>query len=51
MHMLITSTGWMGGFGVINSLIRPHDHIIMDHVSHNCLQEGAISATRNINKF
>jgi glycine C-acetyltransferase len=41
----------MAGFGVINALIRPHDHVIMDYVSHNCLQEGAISATKNIKKF
>jgi len=51
LHMLIFSTGWMGGFGVINALIRPHDHVIMDHISHNCLQEGAISATKNVIKF
>jgi glycine C-acetyltransferase len=41
----------MAGFGVIKALIRPHDHVIMDHVSHNCLQEGAISATKNLKKF
>jgi glycine C-acetyltransferase len=41
----------MAGFGVIKALIRPHDHVIMDHVSHNCLQEGAISATANLKKF
>ena len=51
MHMLIFATGWMGGFGVIRALVRPWDHVIMDHVSHNCLQEGAIAATRNIKKF
>lgn len=50
-NILIFSTGWMAGFGVINALIRPHDHVIMDYVSHNCLQEGAISATKNIKKF
>lgn len=41
----------MAGFGVIKALIRPSDHVIMDYVSHNCLQEGAISATKNIKKF
>ena len=51
MNMLIFATGWMGGYGVIKALVRPWDHVIMDHVSHNCLQEGAISATRNIKKF
>ena len=51
MEVLIFSTGWMGGFGAINAIIRPSDHVIMDYVSHNCLQEGAISATRKIKKF
>jgi len=51
MNVLIFSTGWMAGFGVINALVRPCDHVIMDYVSHNCLQEGAISATRKIKKF
>lgn len=41
----------MAGFGVIQALIRPCDYVIMDHVSHNCLQEGAFSATKNIKKF
>ena len=41
----------MAGFGVIKALIRPWDHVIMDYVSHNCLQEGAIAATKNIKKF
>jgi glycine C-acetyltransferase len=51
MDVIIFSTGWMGGYGVINSLVRPYDHVVMDYVSHNCLQEGAISATRNIKRF
>ena len=51
MNVLIYPTGWMGGFGIINAIIRPHDHVIMDYVSHNCLQEGVISATRNIHRF
>lgn len=51
MNVLIYPTGWMGGFGIINALVRPHDHVIMDYVSHNCLQEGVISATKNIRRF
>ena len=49
--MLIFPTGWMGGFGLINALVRPTDHVIMDHVSHNCLQEGAFSATKKVKRF
>jgi glycine C-acetyltransferase len=41
----------MAGFGVIKGLIREHDFIIMDQLSHNCLQEGSNAATKNIKKF
>jgi glycine C-acetyltransferase len=51
MNVLIFPTGWMGGFGIINALIRPTDHIVMDYICHNCLQEGAISATKNLKRF
>jgi glycine C-acetyltransferase len=50
-NILIYSTGWMAGFGVIQGLVRPSDHVIMDNLSHNCLQEGAMAATKNIKKF
>lgn len=49
--VLIYSAGWLAGFGVIKGLIREHDHIIMDRLSHNCLQEGSMAATKNIHKF
>jgi glycine C-acetyltransferase len=51
MNVLIYPTGWMGGFGIINALVRPEDNVIMDYVSHNCLQEGVISATKKIRRF
>lgn len=41
-------TGWAAGYGVIRGLVRPDDHIIMDELSHPCLQEGANAATRNV---
>ncbi len=41
----------MAGFGVIKGLIRKWDHIIMDKLAHNCLQEGSNAATPNVNKF
>src|SRR3954471_13862977 len=44
-------TGWAAGFGVIKGLVRPNDHIVMDALSHACLQEGAQAATRNIPLF
>ena len=44
-------TGWAAGFGVIKGLVRPSDHVVMDALSHACLQEGAQAATRNIHLF
>jgi glycine C-acetyltransferase len=50
-HVSLFPTGWAAGFGVIKALIRPNDHIVMDALSHACLQEGAQAATRNIHYF
>lgn len=48
---MIYSAGWMGGFGVISGLLKPQDHIIMDQLSHNCLQEGSNASKAKIQKF
>jgi len=50
-HVLLFPTGWSAGFGVIKALIREYDHIVMDALSHACLQEGAAAATKNIIRF
>jgi glycine C-acetyltransferase len=44
-------TGWAAGFGVIKGLVRSADHVVMDMLSHSCLQEGAHAATSNIHLF
>ncbi|MCA9050251.1 MAG: aminotransferase class I/II-fold pyridoxal phosphate-dependent enzyme, partial [Planctomycetaceae bacterium] len=41
-------TGWAAGFGTITALVRPDDHIVMDELSHACLQQGAAAATKNV---
>lgn len=50
-HVALFPTGWAAGFGVIKGLVRHSDHIVMDALSHACLQEGAQAATRNIHLF
>lgn len=50
-HVALFPTGWAAGYGAIKGLVRPNDHIVMDALSHACLQEGAQSATRNIHLF
>ena len=47
-HTVLYPTGWAAGYGVIKGLVRPADHIVMDGLSHACLQEGAYSATANV---
>ena len=48
-HTVLYPTGWAAGYGVIKALVRPSDHIVMDGLAHACLQEGAYSATPNVN--
>lgn len=48
---ILYPTGWAAGYGVIRGLVRSSDHIVMDMLSHTCLQEGANAATRNIYQF
>jgi 7-keto-8-aminopelargonate synthetase-like enzyme len=47
-EVVLYPTGWGAGYGVLRGLIRSSDHIILDSLSHTCLQEGANAATRNI---
>ena len=43
-------TGWAACFGVIVALVRPDDHIIIDCLAHNSLQQGAAAATKNVHR-
>ncbi len=47
-HTVLYPTGWAAGYGAIKGLVRPADHVVMDGLSHACLQEGAYSATSNV---
>jgi 7-keto-8-aminopelargonate synthetase-like enzyme len=47
-NTILYPTGWAAGYGVIRGLLRPDDHVVIDGLAHNCLQDGAIAATRNI---
>ena len=43
-------TGWAAGYGAIRCLVREDDHIVLDILSHACLQEAAANATRHIHR-
>jgi len=49
-HVALFSTGWGAGFGVIAALVRPEDHVVLDALSHACLQQGAAAATTNVSR-
>lgn len=44
-------TGWGAGYGIVKTLVRPDDHVVIDCLSHACLQEGARNATQNVHAF
>ena len=50
-HTLLYPTGWAAGYGAIRGLIRADDHIVIDALAHNCLQDGALAATRNVHLY
>jgi len=49
-HVLLFPTGWAAGYGVIKGLVRANDHVVLDELAHNCLQEGAMASTRNVRR-
>lgn len=50
-HVLLCPTGWAAGYGAVRGLLRDADHVVIDQLAHNCLQEGASAATKNIHFF
>jgi glycine C-acetyltransferase/8-amino-7-oxononanoate synthase len=50
-HVTLYPTGWAAGYGAIAAFVRPRDYIVMDYLCHACLQQGAASATPQINHF
>jgi glycine C-acetyltransferase len=50
-EVVLYPTGWAAGFGVVKGLVRSADHVVMDILSHSCLQEGAHASTSNVHLF
>jgi len=47
-EIVLYPIGWGAGYGAIQGFVRPHDHVVMDILSHSCLQEGARASTANV---
>jgi 7-keto-8-aminopelargonate synthetase-like enzyme len=50
-HVMLCPTGWAAGYAAVRGLVRDTDHVVVDQLAHNCLQEGAAAATRNVHFF
>ena len=50
-HATVFPTGWAAGFGIIRTLVKETDHIVIDVLAHACLQEGASLTTKNVHRF
>lgn len=50
-HVMLCPTGWAAGYGVVRSLVRDTDYVVMDQLVHNCIQEGTSASTRNVHLF
>ncbi|MDW9414222.1 aminotransferase class I/II-fold pyridoxal phosphate-dependent enzyme [Sinorhizobium meliloti] len=48
---LVFPIGWAAGYGALKTLVRKHDHVVIDTLAHACLQEGAAEATPNVHRF
>jgi len=50
-QVVLYATGWSAGFASVQGFVRPGDHVVIDILSHSCLQEGARAATPNIHPY
>ncbi len=50
-YVLLFATGYAAGFGSIIGIVKPQDHIVMDRLTHACLQQGARAATRKVHRY
>lgn len=49
-HCTVFPIGWAAGYGAVKTLLRKHDHVVIDALAHACLQEAAADATPNVHR-
>lgn len=43
-HVALFPTGWAAGYAALRGTLRQYDHVIVDALAHNCLQEGILAS-------
>jgi len=49
--VFLCPTGWAAAFTALAGVVRDGDHVVMDELSHQCLQQAAYGSTRNVQLF
>lgn len=44
-------SGWTAGFGAIRALVRPGDHVLVDALARECLQDGAAASGARVHQL
>lgn len=50
-NVVLFPTGWGAGYGAIKALVRPYDHVVIDALAHDCLQQGARASGATVTPF
>lgn len=50
-YVFLCPTGWAAAFTAVAGVVRDGDHVVMDELSHQCLQQAAYASTRNVQIF
>jgi glycine C-acetyltransferase len=46
--VILFPIGWAAGYGIVKTLVKPQDHVVIDILAHACTQEAARDATPNV---
>ncbi|MEU8517919.1 aminotransferase class I/II-fold pyridoxal phosphate-dependent enzyme [Kitasatospora sp. NPDC048722] len=47
-QIILFPTGWAAGYGIIRALMHRGDHVLLDHLAHDSLRQGAGASGANV---